>query len=104
VYGDYRTDSPPSAIVAAVARGEIDIAAAWGPLAGYYATRQSEALDIVPVSPQMDGPSLPQVFDISMAVRRREPEWLARLNRFIGEHRREINALLDEYHVPRVTP
>jgi mxaJ protein len=103
VYGDYRTESPPSAIVAAVARGDVDVAAAWGPLAGYFATRQAEPLDVTPVSPQLDGPSLPQAFDISIAIRRREPERLARLNRFIDERRREIDALLDEYRVPRVT-
>src|ERR1041384_2042693 len=51
VYGDYRTDSPPSAIVAAVARGDVDIAAAWGPMAGYFAARQPVALDVVAVQP-----------------------------------------------------
>ena len=35
LYGDYREPSPPSRIVKAVADGEIDIAVAWGPLAGY---------------------------------------------------------------------
>ena len=82
VYGDYATNSPPSRIVAAVAKGEVDVAAVWGPLAGYFAGQQREPLDIVPVSPQMDA-GLPQAFDLSMAVRRNDTARLAVLNAFL---------------------
>lgn len=102
VYGDYRRDSPPSEIIAAVARGEVDIAAAWGPLAGYFAARQKVPLEVVPVSPQREGPSVVQAFDISMGVRRDDRARRDRLNQFIRERRREIDAILAEYHVPRV--
>ncbi|HVG45621.1 MAG TPA: quinoprotein dehydrogenase-associated putative ABC transporter substrate-binding protein, partial [Longimicrobium sp.] len=61
VYGDYRQDNPPARIIEAVAHGEIDVAVAWGPLAGYFATRQGVPLEIVPVSPQIDLPFLPFV-------------------------------------------
>jgi mxaJ protein len=96
VYGDGRGD----ALVAAVARGEIDVATAWGPQAGYFAARQEVALDLVPVSPRLDGNFIPQTFAISMAVRRGDTSHLRMLNRFIDAHRHEIRALLAEYHVP----
>jgi mxaJ protein len=96
VYGDGRGD----ALVAAVARGEIDVATAWGPQAGYFAARQEVALDLVPVSPRLDGNFIPQTFAISMAVRRGDTSNLRMLNRFIDAHRHEIRALLAEYHVP----
>jgi mxaJ protein len=102
VYGDYRTNSPPSAIIAAVARGDVDVAAAWGPLAGYFAAKQKVALDIVPIQPRVDGRFLPQTFSISMATRRRDTARHERLEQFIGQHRGEIDAILAEYHVPRV--
>jgi len=102
VYGDYRENSPPSALIAAVARGEIDVAAAWGPLAGYFGVRQSEPLDVTPVHPQQDGPFLPMAFDISMAVRRGDTARKAVLDAFIGRRRGEIDAILAAYHVPRV--
>src|ERR1044071_3446521 len=102
VYGDYRANSPPSAIIAAVARGDVDVAAAWGPLAGFFAARQPVALDIAPVLPQVDGRFLPQTFSISMATRRRDTARHQRLEQFIDERRREIDAILAEYHVPRV--
>ena len=50
--------------------GEIDVAVAWGPLAGYFAPRQAVALRMTPVLPQFDGPQLPMVFDISVGVRK----------------------------------
>jgi mxaJ protein len=102
VYGDYAADSPPSRIVAAVASGEVDVAAVWGPLAGYFAAEQREPLDIVPVSPQIDG-GLPQAFDLSMAVRRNDTARLAVLNQFLQRRRADINRILDIYHVPRAS-
>ena len=34
IYGDYRQAAPPARLIEAVENGEIDVAAAWGPLAG----------------------------------------------------------------------
>ena len=70
VYGDDRDANPGATIVFAVARGEIDVALVWGPLAGYYAARESVPLKLIPVEPQIDGPRRPMVFDISMGVRK----------------------------------
>lgn len=37
IYGDYRQADPPARLIEAVEAGEIDVAAAWGPLGGYFA-------------------------------------------------------------------
>jgi mxaJ protein len=100
VYGDYRTNSPPSAIVTAVAHGDVDAAAVWGPLAGYFAHLQSEPLDLAPVSPATDA-NLPQIFDISMAVRRDDEARRQQLDGFIDRHRGDIDRVLADYRVPR---
>ena len=42
---------PLAGIVEAVAAGEVDLAIAWGPVAGYFAAQQAEDLRIVPVEP-----------------------------------------------------
>jgi mxaJ protein len=102
VFGDYDDESPPSTLIAAVARGDIDIAAAWGPLAGYYAARSSEPLDIVPLDRQMDTPVLPLAFDISIAVRRGDTGRKSLLDDFIERRRAEIDRILAEFHVPRL--
>jgi mxaJ protein len=101
VYGDYRTDSPPAAVIRAVARGDVDVAAAWGPLAGYFAARADVPLEVTPVTPQAEG-AVRQVFDIAMGVRRGDTARRERLDRFLRQRRREIDAILAEYHVPRV--
>jgi mxaJ protein len=102
VFGDYRQESPPSALIAAVARGEIDVAAAWGPLAGYFASRQREPLIVLPVRADRDGPSLPFVFDMSMAVRRGDKARRDVLEAFLARRHVEIERILDDFHVPRV--
>jgi mxaJ protein len=100
VYGNYAQPNPPARIVDAVANGEIDVAVAWGPMAGYFAARERVPLDITPVSPQIDLPFLPFVFDIGMGVRRGDTERRDFLNRFIETHQAAIDRLLVRYGVP----
>jgi mxaJ protein len=102
VYGDYRRQSPPSRIVDAVADGEVDIAIAWGPLAGYFAARQRVPLELVPVAPQIDLPFLPEVFDVSMGVRRQDKALRDRLDAIIDKERLSIEEILDSYNIPRL--
>ena len=50
VYGDYRNPNPPARIVEAVENGEVDIAAVWGPLAGYFAQQSPVPLTLTPIT------------------------------------------------------
>jgi ABC-type amino acid transport substrate-binding protein len=101
VYGDYAEENPPARIIDAVASGEIDVAIAWGPLAGYFAKRQSVPLEIANVSPQIDPPSLPFVYDISIGVRHGERAFKEKLERALERRREVIAKILDDYGVPR---
>jgi mxaJ protein len=101
VYGDYSRPNPPARIVEAVAAGEVDVAVVWGPLAGYFAPRQKVALELVPVSPQIDRPFLPFVFDMAMGVRRGDAKLQAELDAFLERRQPQIDALLDRYGIPR---
>jgi mxaJ protein len=102
VYGDYRSQEPGRDIVDAVANGDVDVAVVWGPQAGYFARQQKVALDLVPVSPQIDLPFLPFVFDISMGVRRGDNALRDQLDQEIEKRRPDIERILDQYGVPRV--
>jgi len=102
VYGDYSRPNPPARIIAAVTRGEIDVAIAWGPLAGYFARRQQAPLKIVPVSPEIDSLSVPFVFDISMGVRPDNPALRMELERVLDRRRAHIRRILEDYGVPLV--
>lgn len=101
VYGDYRNDNPTRRIVDAVARGEVDVSAVWGPTAGYFIRKSRVPLAMEPVAPQIDLPFLPFVFDISMAVRRGDNALKDRLDAFIERRQPEIDAILRDYGVPR---
>jgi mxaJ protein len=101
VYGDYREADPPSRIVKAVEKGEVDVALVWGPLAGYFAKSSPVPLRVVPISPRSDGP-LPYTFAIAMGVRKGEKAFRDTLDQVIVRRRAEIDRLLAEYGVPRV--
>jgi len=101
VYGDYRQPNPASQIISAVVSGDIDVGVVWGPLAGYFAKRAAVPLDVVPVSPRVDLPYLPFVFDIAMGVRRRDSTFRMQLDSIIVRRRPSIDSILAAYSVPR---
>jgi mxaJ protein len=101
VYGDYATESPPSRILEALARGEIDVAIVWGPLAGAFARRRRVALEIAPVAPTEDG-GLPFAFDIAIGVRRGDADRRRALDELLADHRVAIERILHEYGIPRL--
>jgi mxaJ protein len=103
IYGeDYREPHPPARLLEAVARGEVDVAIVWGPLAGYFASRQPVALEVTPVEPQVDTPALPFVYAISMGVRKSDAGRKAALEAAIARHRARIDEILAQYRVPRL--
>jgi mxaJ protein len=102
VYGNYANPNPPSAIVDAVAHGDIDVAVAWGPMAGYFAQNAAVPLAVTPVSPWLDGPQWPMVFDISMGVRKDDLVLRQRLDEALEKERPEVARVLRSYGVPVV--
>lgn len=100
IYGDYSKPDPARNLIDAVALGDIDVALAWGPLAGYFARREPAALDIVPVAPQIDRGSLPMFFAIAMGVRRGDLEFRDLIQGALDRRRPEIEAILRRFDVP----
>lgn len=103
LYGDYSKPHPPSVIIDAVANGEVETAVVWGPLAGYFAARQTPPLQVTLVRPPFDGARLPFAFDIAFAVRRDDDDGalVQEIGGAIRRHRAEIDAILAEYRIPR---
>jgi mxaJ protein len=100
--GNYEKPNPPARIIDAVAKGEIDLAIAWGPMAGYFAARAHPSLNIAPVVPALDGPKGPMVFDIAMGVRREDEDLRREIGAALERHRAEVDAILARYDVPRI--
>ena len=102
IYGDYSRPHPPSALIDAVARGDVDVAVAWGPLAGYFAKHTATRLTITPVSPAIDLPFTQFVYDIAVGVRRGDTLRRAMLDTELARRRADIRRILAEYGVPIV--
>jgi quinoprotein dehydrogenase-associated probable ABC transporter substrate-binding protein len=80
--------------------GTIDVAFAWGPIAGYFAQRaKSAVLVAVPFKPD---PEIQFDFRIAMGVRFGEREWKERIERLIDANRPRIQAILAAYGVPQL--
>jgi mxaJ protein len=101
VYGDYRTPNPPAALIDAVARGEIDVAVAWGPLAGYFARASRVPLQLSRVRPDEE-PPFPFVFDMAMGVARSNHALQRELDDVIARRGADIERILRDYAVPLV--
>ena len=102
VYGDYSKPNPPRGLIDAVANGAVDVAVAWGPLAGYFAKHERVPLEVTPVSPQADSRLVRFVYDISMGVRRDDAALAHALDEAIARRRDEIRRVLVDYGVPIV--
>lgn len=96
----YKRANPSSNLINAVADGDIDVALAWGPLAGYFATREPVKLTVVPLVHAHT--VLPFQFSISMAVRHGDTALRDKLNAFLAGHRSAIHTLLADYGVPQL--
>lgn len=100
VYGDYSRPDPQRDIVDAVADGRVDIAIVWGPLAGYYARRESMSLDVRPVARTSDQAGSRFTFDIAMGVRRDDPALRESLDDVIARRGDDMRQILRTYGVP----
>jgi mxaJ protein len=102
VYGDYARESPPARIVEAVARGEVDLALVWGPLAGYFAPRQPVALAVAPLPVDGDPPALPFTFAVAIGVRKGDRALRDELDAALDRNRAAVERILDAFGVPRL--
>lgn len=99
---DYRQPNPPARIIRAVADGEIDVAVAWGPMAGYFAQHQAMSLRVTPVAAPFQNLDLPMAFDIHMGLRLDEGDLRQEIEGALLRRRADVDAILAEYGVPRL--
>ncbi len=98
--GDLIAENQPSYQVQQVIDGKLDIAAAWGPMAGYYKTMKHAPLIIQPVNTIDD--TVPLEFDMALAVPRGRPDVKAAVEHALNARKDEIHKILDDFGVPLV--
>jgi mxaJ protein len=102
VYGNYADAAPQRAIIDAVADRRVDVAIAWGPLAGYFAAQEPVRLDVSPVSQELAAPGVPFAFDIAIGVRRDDVKLATTIDAALVRQHAAIQRVLAHYRVPIV--
>jgi quinoprotein dehydrogenase-associated probable ABC transporter substrate-binding protein len=95
---DSRVTSVGRQMIEDLAAGRIDVAVLWGPVAAYQAGLHPGLYTLTLLGEAEDGVAL--AYDIAMAVRSGEPQWRARIDRFIAEHQPQIRSILMAAAVP----
>jgi mxaJ protein len=101
IYGDYAKEAPPADLIEGVRHGDVDVAIAWGPLAGYAARQHPDELALTALPASAD-PNLPFTFDIAMGVRRGDTALANLVEKAIAKRRAAIEGVLRDYGVPEV--
>lgn len=78
--------------------GKIDVAFVWGPIAGYFASRNPDRR--VAVVPFTSDPAIKFDYAMAMGVRFGERQWKTELDRLIARNRAGIHDILVAYGVP----
>jgi mxaJ protein len=99
--GNYAASNPTARVIDAVARGEVDVAIVWGPVAGYFAPRAAMPLTVVPVTPDPDTSGMRFSFAIAIGARHHDEALAATLDSLIDREHSAISRILDKYGVPR---
>jgi hypothetical protein len=97
---DIVADNQPSYQVQQVIDGALDVAAAWGPMAGYYKAVLHAPLIIQPVNTMED--RVPMEFDMALAVPRGRPDVKAAIEQALDQRKSEIHQILTDFGVPLV--
>jgi len=100
LYGDNRQADPAAELIRALERGDVDVAIAWGPLAGWSAARSKVPLRIEPVRPWMDQGRWPMVFDISVGVAKDNQELRRNIDLGLNRNAAAVARIVEEFHVP----
>jgi quinoprotein dehydrogenase-associated probable ABC transporter substrate-binding protein len=100
VFGNLGKQNPSADLIRAVEKRDVDVAIAWGPLAGYFAQHSDVPLQLTPICAASVHTSLPVTFSISIGVRPGEDALREQLNTELTRRRSEIRALLLSYGVP----
>jgi quinoprotein dehydrogenase-associated probable ABC transporter substrate-binding protein len=97
---DEQADNQPSYQVQQVIDGTLDVAAVWGPMAGYYQTILHAPLVIDPVNVGED--EIPMEFDMALAVPRGRPEIKSAIEAALEQRKDDIHRILVDFGVPLV--
>lgn len=101
IFGNLAEKNPAADLIQAVIDKTVDVAVAWGPLAGYFSLNSPVPLTLTPIHGDPANPHLPFAFNIGMGVRPGDEALKQQLDAEITHRAPEIRALLLSYGIPR---
>jgi mxaJ protein len=102
IFGNLAEANPSADLIAAVSKKDVDVAIAWGPLAGYFTQHSAVPLEITPITGDPAHPALPLTFDIGMGVREGDTALKQRLDAELIRRHDEIKQILRSYGIPQL--
>jgi mxaJ protein len=103
IFGNLAEANPSANLIEAVSKNDVDVAIAWGPLAGYFAQHSSVPLEVTPIESDPLHPALPLAFDIGMGVRHGDVALRDQLDKELIRRHAEIEQILRSYGVPQLS-
>jgi ABC-type amino acid transport substrate-binding protein len=104
IYGNFKNPNPPARLIDAVAHGDVDVAIAWGPLAGYFAAREPVALAVTPVASSIDPRTGIQfAFPIAVGVKKGDTALRDAIQTVLDRRRADVEKILTRYGVIAAT-
>lgn len=97
---DLKPERQPSQDVQQVIDGKLDVAAIWGPMAGWYKTAKNAPLTILPLNRLED--QIPMEFDLGIGIRKNGKALKVELEKALITKKAEIKQILQDYGVPLV--
>jgi mxaJ protein len=94
---------PASFMIDDLAKGEIDIAIAWGPIGGYYAKQSKIPMMVVPIPEyETENAKGKEYWNISVGVRKKDKDRMAMIDASLAKNHDKIMKILDDYGIPHV--
>ena len=98
--GDLVPENQPWYVVQRMLDGELDVAAVFGPFAGWVKTMKDEPITIQPIN--LDDDTVPMEFELAIGVRPTDVFLKYLLDWALEDNAEEVQAILEEYGVPLV--
>jgi mxaJ protein len=94
---------PSSFMIDDLAKKDIDIAIAWGPIGGYFAKQSKIPMVVVPI-PEYETKNAKgkEYWNISIGVRKKDKDRMAMIQGALDRNQDKITKILDDFGVPHV--
>ena len=97
--GFYDEEHQPGEIIDSLAKGNIDVALVWGPIAGWFAKKSGVPMSLTAL-PDSDSADLPFAYSVAIGTRRSDRELRTLIDEILVRKKPEIDKILMEYNVP----